>query len=87
MNTATLMPSQSVQMIVTLEDKSRAAEIRKALMLIRGVASVRMARISDDRSISPALYARIKKAREESARGETIVCNTPEEMQKYFDSL
>ena len=51
------------------------------------VASVRMARISDDRSISPALHARIKKAREESARGETIVCNTPEEMQKYFDSL
>ena len=29
----------------------------------------------------------IKKAREESVRGETIVCNTPEEMQRYFDSL
>ena len=56
-------------------------------MMIRGIASVRMARISDDRSITPALRTRINKAREESARGETIVCNTPEEMQKYFDSL
>jgi len=29
----------------------------------------------------------IRKARQESSRGETIVCNTPEEMQQYFDSL
>lgn len=87
MNTATVTPSQSAQMIVTLEDRSKAADIRKALMMIRGIASVRMARISDDRSITPALRTRIDKAREESARGETIVCNTPEEMQKYFDSL
>jgi hypothetical protein len=86
MNTATV-PSHPVQMIVTLEDTSRVADIRKALMLIRGIASVRMARISDDRTISPALRASIKKAREESARGETIVCNSPEEMQQYFDSL
>lgn len=87
MNTATLTPSEPVQMIVTLEDKSRVADIRKALMLIRGIASVRMARISDNRTITPAIRASIKKAREESARGETIVCNTPEEMQQYFDSL
>ena len=26
-------------------------------------------------------------AREEYAKGETISCHTPEEMQKYFDSL
>lgn len=66
------MPLQPVQMIVTLEDKSMATDIKRALMLIRGIASVRMARIN--------------KAREESARGETIVCNTPEELQKYFDN-
>ena len=54
-------------------------------MMIRGIVSMRMARISDDHSITPALRTRINKAREESARGETVVCNTPEEMQKYFD--
>ena len=83
---ATSIPQPS-QMIVTLEPGTMASEIKRALKLIRGVASVREAKLSDDRHITPALYARIKKAREESARGETIVCNTPEEMQKYFDSL
>ena len=46
-----------------------------------------MANISDDRRITPAIRRSIAKAREESARGETIVCKTHEEMQKYFDSL
>ena len=74
-------------MIVTLEPGSIASDIKKALKLIRGIASVREAKLSDDRRITPAIYAHIKKAREESKRGETIVCNTPEEMQQYFDSL
>ena len=34
-----------------------------------------------------ALIAKIKKARREYAHGETISCSTPEEMQRYFDSL
>ena len=80
MATATLI-SQTTQMIVTLEDNAMVAEIRKALKLVR------MANIGDDRSITPAMRRSIAKAREESARGETIVCKTPEEMQKYFDSL
>jgi len=84
---ATMTLSQTPQMIVTLEDNAMVAEIRKALKLIRGIASVRMANISDDRRITPAIRRSIAKAREESARGETIVCKTPEEMQKYFDSL
>ena len=42
---------------------------------------------STAKDISPALQARIKKARSEHAKGETISCNTPDEMQKYFDSL
>ncbi len=37
-------------------------------------------------TLSP-LEENIKKAREEYAKGETISCSTPEEMQKYFDSL
>lgn len=75
------------QMIVTLDDNAVVSDVKRALKMIRGVASVRMARGSADRSISPALRASIRKAREESAKGETVVCNTTDEMQQYFDSL
>lgn len=74
------------QMIVTLEDDATVSKIRKALLLIRGIASVRMAKGSD-RAVTPALLSRIRKARKESANGETIVCSSPEEMQQYFDKL
>lgn len=76
---------QATQMIVTLEDGAALSEIRKALLLIRGVASVRVAQ--GDTIVTSALRTKIRKARKESADGETIVCSTPEEMQKYFDSL
>ena len=75
------------QMIVTLEDNALVADIKRALKLIRGIASVRVTTISDDNSITPALRRSINKARREYAKGETISCNTPEEMQRYFDSL
>ena len=39
------------------------------------------------KTVTPALRSKIRKAREESDNGETIVCSTPEEMQQYFDSL
>ena len=84
---ATVQTPQTTQMIVTLEDNAMVAEIRKALKLIRGIASVRVATIADDRAITPAMRRSIQKARQESARGETMVCRTPEDMQKYFDSL
>jgi hypothetical protein len=75
------------QMIVTLEDNALVADIKRALKLIRGIASVRVTTISDDNSITPALRRSINKARREYAKGETISCSTPEEMQRYFDSL
>ena len=84
---ATTLTPPSTQMIITLEDNAVVADIKKALKLIRGIASVRTATINDDRSITPALHRSMKKAREEYAKGETISCHTPEEMQKYFDSL
>jgi hypothetical protein len=84
MDTRTYTP-QTNQVIVTLEDGVALSEIRKALLLIRGVASVRVAR--NDNTVTPALRTKIRKARKESADGETIVCSTPEEMQQYFDSL
>ena len=82
----TTQVSHTPQMIVTLEDNAMVTEIRKALKLIRGIASVRVTHI-DDHSISPALRRSMKKARKEYANGETISCSTPEEMQQYFDSL
>lgn len=78
---------QATQMIITLDDKALVADIKRALKLIRGVASVRVATISDDNSITPAMRRSINKARREYANGETISCSTPEEMQHYFDSL
>ena len=84
---ASMTISQSPQMIITLEDNAMVSEIKKALKLIRGIASVRMARSSDDPSISPTLRRAMKKARKEYANKETISCSTPEEMQQYFDSL
>jgi hypothetical protein len=79
--------SKPAQMIITLEDNALIADIKKALRLIRGVASVRIATIDDDKTITPAIRRSINKARREYANGETISCSTPEEMQNYFDSL
>ena len=86
MDTRTLMP-QTTQMIVTLDDNALVADIKRALKLIRGIASVRVSTISDDNTITPALRRSFDKARREYAKGETISCSTPEEMQRYFDSL
>lgn len=87
MATATSINHNPTQMIITLEDSALAADIKRALRMIRGVSSVRMASISDDKIITPALRRSINKARKEYANGETITCKTKEEMQQYFDSL
>lgn len=79
--------SKPAQMIITLEDNALIADIKKALKLIRGIASVRVATLNDDKTITPAMRRSINKARREYANGETISCSTPEEMQRYFDSL
>ena len=72
-NTGTLT-SSSTQMIITLEDNALVADIKRALKLIRGIASVRLVTISDDKSITPAMRRSINKARREMAKGETIKC-------------
>ena len=79
--------SKPLQMIITLEDNALIADIKKALKLIRGVASVRVATINDDKTITTAMRRSINKARREYANCETISCSTPEEMQRYFDNL
>lgn len=79
--------SKPAQMIVTLEDNALVSDIKRALKMIRGVASVRVANLGDENTITPSMRRSINKARSEYANGETISCNTPEEMQRYFDSL
>ena len=79
--------SKPAQMIITLEDNALLADIKKALKLIRGVASVRVMRPDETRDISPALRRSINKARREYRDGKTISCSTPEEMQRYFERL
>ena len=59
--------SKPVQMIVTLEDNALIADIKKALKLLRGVASVRMANLKDDETITPAMHRSINKVRREYA--------------------
>ncbi len=85
-NVATYTPSPN-QIIVTLEPNAIIADLKKAMKLMRGVASVRTAKVKADNHISPALSRKISKARKEYAKGETFSCRTPEEMQQYFDSL
>ena len=60
---------QTSQIIVTLEDNALVADIKRALKMIRGVASVRTATISDDHTITPAMRRSINKARREYAKG------------------
>jgi hypothetical protein len=79
--------TKPAQMIITLEDNALVTDIKRALKMIRGIASVRTATINDDSTITPAMHRSIKKARREYAKGETIKCSSPEEMQRYFDSL
>ncbi len=86
MATTTSIPKPA-QMIITLEDNALVTDIKRALKMIRGVASVRVADIRDDKTITPAMRQSINKARREYAKGETITCRTAEEMQRYFDSL
>ncbi len=56
-------------------------------MLAAGAKMHPVDETSSREAVTPALRTKIKKAREESDKGETVVCNSPEEMQRYFDSL
>lgn len=45
------------QIIITLEDNALVADIKRALKMIRGVASVRVAKVDDDKTITPAIVS------------------------------
>lgn len=56
---------------------------------VREALSIRLAEdnASAKNMITPAMAKQIRKARQEYSKGETVSCQTPEEMQQYFDSL
>lgn len=56
---------------------------------VKEALSIRLAEdnVSAKNMITPAVAKQIRKARQEYSKGETISCQTPEEMQQYFDSL
>lgn len=55
---------------------------------VREVLSIRLAEDTmTSNRITPELARQIQRARQEYQRGETIRCSTPEEMERYFESL
>ncbi len=81
-------PNNSVsQIIVTLEDERTANKISRVIKMLKGVVAVRKADIRDDKHIKPTIWRDIVKARREHVRGETIRCNSNQELQQYLDNL
>ena len=79
-----LTTSQSIDMVDAIW-----ALIQAQPKKVRQALSVRMAEdnASAKNMITPALAMQIRKAREEYSKGETTRCETPEQMQQFFDSL
>lgn len=76
--------SESVNMIDALWTliQAQPKKVRQAL-------SLRLAKenASAQNIITPELAMQIRKAREEFSKAETTRCETPEQMQQFFDSL
>ena len=82
MNTSTA--TQPIHLDITLEENAVVADIRRALKMIRGIASVRQARTS---GITPALKTKIDKARQDYNDGKCTECRTHEELDAFLQSL
>ncbi|MCQ2347002.1 MAG: hypothetical protein MJZ92_03635 [Paludibacteraceae bacterium] len=81
-----VLQGSNPQLIVSLADSAMLPKVRQAIRMIQGVSSVRKSSPRRD-TITPELAAKIKKARAEFEKGETISFATPDAMQHYFDSL
>ena len=79
-----IVNSESISMIDALW-----ALIQAQPKKVRQALSVRLAEdnASAENIITPALAIQIRKAREEYSRAETTRCETPEQMQEFFDNL
>lgn len=67
------------ELIVSLEDNSMLADIKKAIRMLRGVASVRVSKIPDIPNATTI------KAIKELECGDTVVCENFEEYLKLVD--
>lgn len=81
---STIISSGSVNMIDALW-----ALIQAQPKKVRQELSQRLAEdnASAQNIITPALAMQIRKAREEYSKAETTRCESPEQMQQFFDSL
>ena len=81
------MNSAMATYAITLNERTTSGKALMAYLQALGVLVKKITPAVMDDQITPALSKRMKKAREEFAKGETIACHTPAEMQTYFDSL
>jgi len=75
---------------VTLQYDGRSNVMKhliKAMLAAGAIIQSTETKPHEEDLLTPSLRSKIKKAREESINGETIVCKSPVEMQQYFDSL
>ncbi len=72
---------------VTLNYDGRSSLMKHLIEAMLAAGATYADSTDQSNEVTPALRAKIKKAQEESARGETIVCSTLDEMQQFFDSL
>ena len=73
---------------ITLNERTTSGKALMAYLQALGILVKKISPIAkDDSQITPALALRMKKARKEFAEGETVSCTSPDEMQRYFDSL
>lgn len=85
--TSYVAPSSPMHLDITLENNAMVADIKKALKMIKGIASVRVAHPKHDNTISPALAKKIEKARQDYAEGRYTECKTPEELTAFLEAL
>ena len=79
--------TSNTKLEITLDENAVVADIKKALMLIKGITSVKVKKRKDQSEINNTLARQINQARMEHEKGETILCASAEDMQRYFGSL
>ncbi len=77
---------ETLHLDITLEHNAIISDIKKALSMIKGIASVKLTHKKDN-TIPPALARKIAKARKDYAEGRYTECKTKEELNAFLDSL
>ena len=72
---------------ITLEDNAMVADIKKAIQMIKGIASVRILPAKQENIITPSLAKKIEKARKDFAEGRYTECKTKEELEAFLEAL